>query len=140
MSWKLLEINLPRSKEQQLIAQYVDDTNFTIKIMQIIIKRLTQLLDTLWWENMGWTPNGGCIMSSTTESWRWPKFNNWWWLMASIVSFLFLYCFVFFVGYEFLKLFMINGAWSVYGFPCGWALYSVTMLRGSSLTRSQVPS
>jgi hypothetical protein len=48
----------------------------------------------VWWENMGWNPNGECTMISTVESWKQQKFNSWWWMMASFVSFLFLYCFV----------------------------------------------
>jgi hypothetical protein len=38
-----------------------------------------------------------------------------------------------FVGYELPRVFMIGGAWSIYGFPCGWAMCGVMLMGGSSL-------
>ncbi len=38
-----------------------------------------------------------------------------------------------FVGYELPKVFMIGGAWSIYGFPCGWAMCGVVLMVGFSL-------
>ncbi len=40
-----MSIKLPRLKERQLIAQYGDDTNFTIKTSRNATRRLAQVLE-----------------------------------------------------------------------------------------------
>ncbi len=42
---RLQGIKLPKSHKQQLIGQYVDDTNFTIKVLQTCTERLAIVLD-----------------------------------------------------------------------------------------------
>jgi hypothetical protein len=42
---RILGIKLPRLKERQLIAQYADDTNFTIKASRDATRRLVQVLE-----------------------------------------------------------------------------------------------
>jgi hypothetical protein len=45
---RLQGIKLPKSHKQQLIGQYVDDTNFTIKAPLACTKRLTIMLDIFY--------------------------------------------------------------------------------------------
>jgi hypothetical protein len=42
---RLQGIKLPKFHKQQLIARYVDDTNFTIKVPQTCTERLAIVLD-----------------------------------------------------------------------------------------------
>ncbi len=59
----------------------------------------------MWWIYCNDNLIGWCV-TSFAKSRKQQWFGSWWWLMEGGMGFLFLYCFVFFVGHEFPKVFI----------------------------------